>query len=224
MTKYSAQLQDIENVKLRFVDPATNQAAEQEVSAASLYNDHPVFFVVVRRTGCVACRELVNEIMVNSAEISKLYNVKFVAVIKEIIQEDLAGYREYFNGDVYLDTELGMFKALTGGKLVKHSLFSQMLRGQMWKGVKRALDNGIKNGSLSGDSTVFGGFILAAKEGVFYQHNQELGVLPSMKEVFEALSNLPQQYKRSEASPDHSGVVLNDNKRMVCTDEVCVRT
>lgn len=101
-----------------------------------------------------------------------------------------------------------------------------LLRPLIWRGIKRASSKGVKNGSLAGESSINGGFYLVSKDGVHYQHNEELGYLPPFTELLDACKKVTND---KEVISKVDKVINDENSnpqapRMVCTADLCVRT
>lgn len=147
--------------------------------------------------------------------IKEKYGLNLVAVIKEVLPNDVKGFREYFKGPIYVDEEMAFFRSLTSGKFVKHNAVFTLLRPTVWMGIKRAQSKGIKNGSLSGESSINGGIYIVSKDGIQFQHNEEVGVLPPVNDILAACQKLTDR----EAEPVK--VPNGDVQRKYCTDTVC---
>ena len=173
-------------------------------------------------------------------------------MIKEVLAEDVKGFRQYFTGDLYVDAGMELYRKFTyvhseffwlcgcvgedhahahsyhpnsGGKLVKHSALGSLFKRKVWKGIRRAQTKGIQNGSLAGEATVNGGILLVSEQhGVHYQHNEDVGMLPSIHELLDACRSLSQSLSLSKEKVvvPLPTIKNGDQKRMVCTDDVCV--
>ncbi|KAI3659577.1 hypothetical protein MP638_002025 [Amoeboaphelidium occidentale] len=178
-------LSSIESAKLREV--AQDFSLGDVIEAKKLFAERPVLFFMVRRTGCPACRELAHELSMFSDVIRDEYGVDIVAIVKEVINEDLEGFRTFFGGRVFLDSEMNLYRALTGGKLIKNNVLLTLFRPSVWNGLKRASSKGIKAGSLAGEASINGGFLLASSKAVHYKINEEVGHLPSFDDLMQQI-------------------------------------
>lgn len=89
-----------------------------------------------------------------------------------------------------------------------------LFRPAVWSGIQRASKKGIKNGSLGGEATINGGFLLVSGTGVHYQFNENVGVLPSADEILSAMKNV-------SGKVDGPVVEASTAKRAVCKEDVC---
>lgn len=214
----------ISSVKLSLIDPNTNSVSQESVEVGKIitssYNTSETvplkgtLFMLVRRPGCPACREFSGELSLIAQELRQVHGIQIVAVVKENLVKDVSDFRTYFvpGAPVYMNSDLELYKYLTGGELVKHGLMSTLFHLSVWKGVSRAMKRGFKHGSLAGESAVYGGILLVNNEGQLkYVQNEKLGEIASVKDIMKAASDL-------------SGVAVDslqysDLKRTVCSME-----
>ena len=62
--------------------------------------------------GCINCREIAHDLQEHRSLLNAL-GVRTVAVFKENIPEDVRGFHEYAQCDLFVDEELQFFRALT---------------------------------------------------------------------------------------------------------------
>ena len=155
--------------------------------ASELWREQPVVILAVRRPGCQLCR----------AEASRLHSIKpqldqagvrLVAVLHEEREEQVLEFRsEFWPGELFLDENKEVFKAVGGGALRRGSLtsflnpFSRIwcaLRPRDSRGglqsrlltaharrthVKNS--NFVEKSNLVGDGLTFGGLLVVRRDG-----------------------------------------------------------
>ena len=154
----------------------------------TIYMSHVIFNKVIRRTGCVLCREAALEL--SSRFYSGEYTgAKLVGIIKSVEKKSdvktskYLGVEEFqtdyfMNYPVYLDVNMDFYKFL-GSK----SILSQDLPS--WNPFKLyadivSINNRIRskniNGNLTGEGFVKGGLLLVNdSEGLTYRHDEVTG-------------------------------------------------
>ncbi|KAI8923446.1 hypothetical protein BC831DRAFT_34347 [Entophlyctis helioformis] len=155
------------------------------VPISDLYSSGPVLFLVLRRPGCLMCREWAS-ILSSYKETINSFGVRLVAVVKEDIGiEEFATH--YWKEDIYIDTEHGLYKFIGDGELHMCSTFDLMVSPQFWSNVRKASRNGYK-GNFEGEGYILGGLVVVSHLGeVVYKYSEEKpGEHPAVEEVLDA--------------------------------------
>ncbi|KAJ1976998.1 hypothetical protein H4R35_002472 [Dimargaris xerosporica] len=89
------------------------------IRSEALWQHEPALIFVVRRPGCVLCREQALALAARRQLIEEEYGVKMHAVVHEELGA-LEFQKEFWKGPLYLDTDKGFFKAtnILGGVFV----------------------------------------------------------------------------------------------------------
>ena len=140
--------------------PSSGQSA---VGAGTLWADHPVVVMAVRRPGCQLCRAESTKLQELRPELEKL-GVHLVAVLGEDLPEQVSEFKQkHWGGEVYLDQEKALFAALGGGVVRRGSLLSFLNPfAPLWKNVSAS--KGV-TGNFVGDGLTFGGLLVVRKGG-----------------------------------------------------------
>jgi len=106
-----------------------------------------------------------------------------------LLHEELGAkeFMEFFDGDVYLDTEKCFY-----GPEERRMLLTGMLRWSVWKNIMRAKEKGIE-GNLKGDGTLLGSVFLIGpgSQGILYEHRElEFGDHHNSTELLAALEQI----------------------------------
>jgi len=160
-------------------------AAAPKFPARALWQTQPTLVHVVRRPGCTFCREEASRLEDQRAKIEG-YGVRMVAVVKEPL--GAAEFAEKFTrSPVYLDTDMGFYKALGGGEVSKAS-FLTFLRPAFWSNYSRNKESG-SVGNLEGEGMIKGGLFVIGKgdSGAVYAFQEQvIGAALPMEEIVEA--------------------------------------
>ena len=134
------------------------------MGAGTLWADRPVVVMAVRRPGCQLCRAEASKLQELRPELEKL-SVHLVAVLGEELPEQVSEFKEkhWAGGEIYLDQEKALFKALGQGVVRRGSLLSFLNPfAPLWKNV--AASKGV-TGNFVGDGLTFGGLLVVRKGG-----------------------------------------------------------
>lgn len=166
------------------------------VTASQLWATAPVVVFIVRRPGCVLCREEALRLQEHKAEFEAL-GVKLAAVTKEWLPEEIAAFSPKFwpSESLYLDEDRVFFKAINGGHTHKISLFHMLNPfSQAWKNTRRAQKT-VTDSNLKGEGTIAGGLVVvkAGSGGVVYSHLEKtFGDHAPLEEVLAAAKEAAQ--------------------------------
>lgn len=120
-------------------------------------NKQATIVFVVRRPGCVLCREHARQLSNLSSEIAVLGVVKEVAGLQEF-------HKEYFNSrPILLDQDMHLYKVMGHRSIFKIKTLFKLITG-MRKVSRRMSMKGIE-GNLVGDGTIQGGILLFDAKG-----------------------------------------------------------
>lgn len=182
-------LAPLSEAKLRNADDVTTAASQ-------LWATSPVVLFVIRRPGCILCREEAVRLQEHRAEFEAL-GVKLEGVVKEWLPEEIADFSPKYwpTENLHLDADRVFYKAVNGGQTLKISLF-EMLNpfGQAWKNAKRA-KKVITEHNLKGEGQIAGGLMVlkAGNGGVVYSHLEKtFGDHAPMAEVLAAAKEAAQ--------------------------------
>lgn len=135
--------------------------------ASDLWKDSPVLLVVLRRPGCLLCREQAVKLWSERAQF-EASGVKLVCVVHEWIQREIDGFApKYWGGELYYDEGKAFYAAVHGGKVKKGSLLALLNPlGEAWKNMKRAKGSGlVEESNMNGDGLTLGGLMIFKKGG-----------------------------------------------------------
>lgn len=164
-----------------------------DFSASEIWKDGPAVIVVLRRPGCMLCREQALKVMDIKPKLDEL-GVKSVVLFHEWIQREIDAFRpKFWKSDVYYDFEKGFYKALGGGKIRKGSLGTFLNPfSRFWKNARRALARVGDDHNLKGDGLTMGGLFVIGKgnTGVEYMFlEQTFGDHAPVEELLQAAEN-----------------------------------
>jgi len=101
---------------------------------------------------------------------------KLVCVLKEGLPAEVAEFKDnYWRGELYLDKEMGFFKAVAGGTVKKGNLATFLNPfSTVWKRASAAKEAGVKTQNMNGEGTILGGLFVmrAGSKGVEYQFQE----------------------------------------------------
>jgi hypothetical protein len=153
-------------------------------------SDVSVVFVV-RRPGCVSCRE-------HGQQLSGLANedpsVAFWAIVKETGIEEkgiLTFYDDYFHFPIYKDEKWSIYKAMGERTLTPFKLLKRCLAAR-----PRWVEKGIPNRIKGGDIWVQGGVLLFKKGKLRYAYEEEYGKELAITDIRTAIKSL--QFEEDE--------------------------
>jgi hypothetical protein len=133
--------------------------------AQSQSNEHGSLCFVVRRPGCVLCREHAQQLV--QAHHTMLGNLPLWAIVKETGVDDVGlveFHDQYFSFPTYKDVDLSVYQAF-GNRRIGLSTWNpiRLYRGFKEMG-KRLKEKGI-DGNLKGEGMIQGGLLLFDKDG-----------------------------------------------------------
>ncbi|KAG2500214.1 hypothetical protein HYH03_001792 [Edaphochlamys debaryana] len=164
-----------------------------EVLASTLWENGPVAVLVLRRPGCVLCRDEAQRLWERRAEFERL-GVTLVCVVHEWIQREINAFTPAFwPGPLYHDTSKCFYGALNGGTPLRGSILGMLNPfGSVWKRI-RAAQSRVKEHNLNGEGSIMGGamIIRQGNGGVAWIHlESEPGLVAEPEEVLAAAEKI----------------------------------
>lgn len=161
----------------------------QTIEAASLWTAQPQVVIILRRPGCVLCRDEAQKLWACKPELDKL-GVGLVCVVHEWIQREVDAFvAGFWPGPLYHDVDKAFYKALNGGTVLRGSLWGLTCPwSPEWKRIHAASKN-VKEHNVVGDGLTMGGAMVvgSGSQGVVWMHVEEsIGLVPGPEEVLEA--------------------------------------
>ncbi|CAG9460198.1 unnamed protein product [Pedinophyceae sp. YPF-701] len=160
----------------------------EEVAASDIYKDAPTVVVVIRRPGCVACRDTAQKLWARKSDFDDL-GVQMVAVVHQGFPGEIKRFKAgYWPGSVFLDSEKKFYETVGEGKVRVGSL-RWLLNpfSRAWRNIRAAIRGGV-SGNFAGDGTTLGGLlVLAAGGGIEYAFQEtDFGDAAPVEDVLAA--------------------------------------
>ncbi|XP_031481730.1 uncharacterized protein LOC116251539 isoform X5 [Nymphaea colorata] len=142
---------------------------------------------------CIMCRAQAHQFY-SRKPVFDAMGVQLIAVLHQQIESEVKDFwPRYWGGAVILDSNMGFFKALGGGKVIRHNFVTGFLLNPQaianyWRAKATGLDS-----NVNGDGNVNGGLFVVAsgKSGVAYQFvERNFGDWAPIAEVIEICSRL----------------------------------
>ncbi|ORZ34770.1 hypothetical protein BCR44DRAFT_47008 [Catenaria anguillulae PL171] len=189
-----ASFELVKDVPLMPMYIASNQPTDPLIASQSLWENQPCLILLVRRPGCILCREEALALSTYRALIEGRYGIRMVAVVAHEFAAQEFG-QHFWRGDVYLDKSQGMFKALGGGK-VRHASKLHILRPSILARIVKAKQHNIPH-HATGDNSVLGGLLLMrpGSRGIAYEHvEHEIGDMAPLGELLNECIDVAQEF------------------------------
>ncbi|KXZ52229.1 hypothetical protein GPECTOR_10g860 [Gonium pectorale] len=177
-----------------------------EVLASNLWQSKPLAVLILRRPGCVLCRDEAQRLWALKPEFDKL-GVELICVVHEWIQREIDAFSpSYWPGPLYHDASKAFYGALNGGTPLRGSPLGLLMPwSAVWARIRAAQKN-VKEHNLAGEGLIMGGAMVLqrAQAGsgsgnggdggsggaggrVAWMHvESELGLVAEPQEVLEA--------------------------------------
>ncbi|PNW81862.1 hypothetical protein CHLRE_06g263550v5 [Chlamydomonas reinhardtii] len=164
-----------------------------EVVAKTLWASQPVAVLVLRRPGCVLCRDEAQRLWALKPEFDKL-GVGLVCVVHEWIQREIDAFAPAFwPGPLFHDTSKSFYAALNGGTPLRGSLLPMANPfGAVWARIRAASRN-VKEHNVVGDGLTMGGLLMmrAGEGGPAWLHLEtEIGLVAEPEVVLGAAQRM----------------------------------
>lgn len=195
-----APYSSIQNISVQKLTPEYKIGMERLVKnkapplkASELWRDQPAVVFCIRRPGCIMCRAEAHQLYAKKPIFDAL-GVRLVAVIHEHIEAEVKDFwPRYWGGVVLHDRNLGFFKALGGGKLLKEKFLSGFIfNPRAIANYKRAKAMRISQ-NLRGEGEIKGGLFIvgAGNSGIAYQFiERNFGDWAPVPEVIDICTKL----------------------------------
>ncbi|CAL8462490.1 g2023 [Coccomyxa elongata] len=153
------------------------EEASETLLSEQLWQNQPAVVLVLRRPGCLLCRAEARSLYALKPELDKL-GVRLVCVVHEGLPAEIkAFWPDYWPGELYLDTDKKLYKALGNGKLRKGSLLWFLNPfSVIWQHAREAKEvHKIEDSNLKGDGLTMGGLLILKQGsgGVAYAYAEE---------------------------------------------------
>jgi len=145
-----------------------------------------VVLSMLRRFGCVLCRDGAEKLSTIKPELDKL-GVALVGVAPEHLGQDEFVKEEFFKGQLFVDEPRALYGALQTSRA---SIFS-LLKPSVWFAASEARGRG-KTGNLEGDGLQLGGtfaFDCNSGEALFMHYQENFGDHPDPHDVLKVTKN-----------------------------------
>jgi hypothetical protein len=142
---------------------------------------------VVRRPGCVSCREHGLQL---SELIMEFRNVALWAIVKETDVEErgiVSFFKDFFSFPIYKDEQWATYKAMGNRKLNLFKLIRRYLTAR-----RRWLNKGIPNRIDGGDIWLQGGILFFKRGELRYAYEEECGKEFDLSDIRSAITRLQQ--------------------------------
>ncbi|KAJ1658758.1 hypothetical protein IWQ61_002050 [Dispira simplex] len=189
LPKPTTSLNALQNINLRRLDQAPNATAPPSpstITSDSLWQNKPALLFIVRRPGCVFCREEALSLAQHRTTIENQWGLQMVAIVHEELGA-LEFQQEFWKGPLYLDADKSMFKALGQGQLRWCSSLN-IANPTVFLHGARASQKGVK-GNFKGEGRILGGLyvVKAGEGGVVYEYKEKIfGDHAPIEQVLEA--------------------------------------
>jgi peroxiredoxin len=172
-----------------FSDATLKNAAGSTLTASQIWAGQPTVLYLVRRPGCVLCREEAEDLWKNKGKLDAL-GVKLVAITKEWDEAEIKDFTsKFWPGDIFFDEKKELFASLSNGEIRKLAM-TDLLNpfSAAWKNVRRA-KKVVTDHNLKGEGLIPGGLMVlrSGTGGVVYAHQEAtFGDHAPMNEVLAA--------------------------------------
>ncbi|GIL77792.1 hypothetical protein Vretimale_6668 [Volvox reticuliferus] len=153
-----APLPSIANAVLRTGDG-------KEVVASTLWQSQPLAVLILRRPGCVLCRDEAQRLWKLKPEFDKL-GVGLVCTVHEWIPREVNAFAAgFWPGPIYHDYEKAFYSALNGGRPLRGSIWGLLFPwSAVWQRIRAASRN-VSEHNLVGDGLTMGGAMVLRRGG-----------------------------------------------------------
>ncbi|KAI9190269.1 hypothetical protein H9P43_001702 [Blastocladiella emersonii ATCC 22665] len=177
-------LHDVPLVPVASLD---DPAAATPVLSHTLWADQPALIVLIRRPGCLLCRQEAHILAGKRDLIAQQYGIRMVAIVnQEFGAKDFVD-NFWGRGEAYFDKELGLFKAMGDGQVRKASML-QLAYPSVIARYQQAKKSGLDS-NFQGDGLMLGGLLVMrpGKGGIDYEYSEtEFGDIAPIEDVLAA--------------------------------------
>uniref|UniRef100_A0A8C7CG19 Peroxiredoxin-like 2A n=1 Tax=Oncorhynchus kisutch TaxID=8019 RepID=A0A8C7CG19_ONCKI len=146
---------------LKVLEDTEKGPPEEIYKAKTLWEKTGAVIMVVRRPGCLLCREV-------SPQPEEL-GIPMLAVVKEHIGQALDAFKTFFTGEVYVDQKRALY-----GPVERYMFLSALLRIGVWRSLWRAYRKGCTGNIIKVEGLVLGGVFVIGPEdqvGILLRHH-----------------------------------------------------
>jgi len=161
-----------------------------------------VVIMLLRRPGCILCRYQARELWLGLKNPLERLGLDIVCVVHEWMDAEVAAFKPYWPGAVYLDKDKQLFKFIGGGALLQASALPLLNPfSGVWRRILAARKR-VKQYNLVGNGWVMGGVMVAkAGGGLTYLHvERELGLPAPHDAVMEGALVAAEERERDTVS------------------------
>ena len=191
-----------------FVDPDTvlKDKDGNELHAADLTKDAPALVIILRRPGCLICRdqaisiwearETLTEVCAGGQTgKNKKAAVRLVCIVHEWKEREIEAFtKDYWHGELYFDGSKAFYKAVHGGQLKKGSLLSLLNPfSRAYANIRQVKAAGrVTEQNFEGDGLTLGGLAIldVGGDAVYTFEEKNFGDRASLTEISKQLSHL----------------------------------
>jgi hypothetical protein len=147
-------------------DPRTGT----ELDASELTRDSPALVIILRRPGCLICRDQAIAIWESRETLQKVCQggaskkeVRLVCIVHEWKDREIEAFtKDYWKGELYWDESKAFYKAVHGGEVKRGSLLSLLNPwSKAYKNIRDAKSAGrVKEQNFEGDGLTLGGLVI----------------------------------------------------------------
>ncbi|GLC38296.1 hypothetical protein PLESTB_001751300 [Pleodorina starrii] len=136
-----------------------------EIVASTLWQSQPLAVLILRRPGCVLCRDEAQRLWTLKPQFDQL-GVGLVCVIHEWIPREVTAFTAgFWPGPLYHDTSKAFYAALNGGTPLRGSIWGLLNPlGATWQRI-RAASRRVAEHNLVGDGFTMGGAMVLRRGG-----------------------------------------------------------
>ncbi|TPX61017.1 hypothetical protein SpCBS45565_g07357 [Spizellomyces sp. 'palustris'] len=157
----SDDIPDINKVILKTLDEN-----DGGIRAEKLWENGPCLVVVIRRPGCLLCREEASNVAKYKEQIQS-QGVSLAAVVHERFGAKDFGQKHWSGLPLYFDEKKDMYKILGRGKFNWMGL-DGLVSLNAYKALFRARNAGFE-GNVKGEGRILGGLFIVSKDGTHYE-------------------------------------------------------
>uniref|UniRef100_A0A1D1Y8W1 Peroxiredoxin-like 2A n=1 Tax=Anthurium amnicola TaxID=1678845 RepID=A0A1D1Y8W1_9ARAE len=200
----------VESISIQKLTPEYKVGMERLVKtkappmkASDLWHDKPVVLLCLRRPGCLMCRAEAHQLYARKPIFDAL-GFQMIAVLHEHIESEVKDFwPRYWGGVVIHDRNMGFFRALGGGKLLKDNIITGFFfNNRSIANYKRAKAT-VPDGNYKGVGDIKGGLFIigSSKGGIAYQFmERNFGDWAPISEVIEICSRLKNELPNERES------------------------
>lgn len=189
-----------------FVPPETvlKDFRGNSVQASDLWSQNPALVIILRRPGCLLCRDQAIGIWNERERLAKLSGdgssgkkeTRLICIVHEWKDREIDAFtKDYWGGEIYFDESKAFYAAVHGGTIKKGSMLSMLNPfSKAWKNIREVSKRGlVTDHNMEGDGATLGGLaVLDSPNGnaVYTFEEKAFGDKASMEDIFKAVGSL----------------------------------